>query len=152
MNSYDLLPPNQKIFVDEYVKDRNGKRAAIAAGYSPKTAEQQASRLLRNVKVKAAIEERLLAAQKRREETLDDILNELDENRRVALSAETPQASAATAATLGKAKLLGFMVDKSEVTGKDGAPLQHQVTQSIDLSNLTEDQLRAIASIKINGG
>src|SRR5579859_7940073 len=43
------------LFAAEYVVDLNGKQAAIRAGYSPHTAEQQASRLLRNVKVQAAI-------------------------------------------------------------------------------------------------
>jgi len=38
-------------FAHEYVIDFNGKQAAIRCGYSPKTAESQASRLLRNVKV-----------------------------------------------------------------------------------------------------
>lgn len=41
----------RRIFVREYLVDRNGTRAAIAAGYSKKTAEAAASRLLRNVKV-----------------------------------------------------------------------------------------------------
>ena len=39
------------LFVTEYVKDFNGKQAAIRAGYSPRSAEQQASRLLRSAKV-----------------------------------------------------------------------------------------------------
>lgn len=42
-------------FVAEYLKDRNGKRAAIAAGYSPRSAESTASDLLREPKVAAAI-------------------------------------------------------------------------------------------------
>ena len=46
----------QKSFVDAY--DGNGKETAIAVGYSPKTAEQTASRLLRMVKVRKALEER----------------------------------------------------------------------------------------------
>ena len=46
----------QKAFVDAY--DGNGKETAIAVGYSPKTAEQTASRLLRMVKVRKALEER----------------------------------------------------------------------------------------------
>ena len=49
------LTPKQAAFVREYVIDSNGKQAAIRAGYSPKTAEAQASRLLRNVKVQAAL-------------------------------------------------------------------------------------------------
>ena len=38
-------------FVREYLIDRNGTQAAIRAGYSPKTAAAQASRLLKDVKV-----------------------------------------------------------------------------------------------------
>lgn len=49
--------PKQKKFCEEYVVDLNAKQAAIRAGYSPKTAEQHASRLLRNVKVKKYIAE-----------------------------------------------------------------------------------------------
>ena len=45
-------------FVAEYFKNgRNGTQAAIAAGYSPKTAHVQASRMLRNVKVRAFLHE-----------------------------------------------------------------------------------------------
>lgn len=118
------LPPNQIIFCEEWLKDRNGKRAAIAAGYTERSAEVTASRLLRNAKVKAYIEEQLKEAQQRRRESLDDILNELDENRKIALSAETPQASAANQATVAKAKLLGYVVEKVENTGKDGGPIK----------------------------
>ena len=44
------LNPKQQRFVDEYLIDLNGKQAAIRAGYSEKTAEVQASRLLSNAK------------------------------------------------------------------------------------------------------
>lgn len=43
----------------------NGKEAAISAGYSAKTAEQQASRLLRNVKVLEFIDEEMKLLSKR---------------------------------------------------------------------------------------
>ena len=49
------LVPKIDRFVDEYLVDLNGTQAAIRAGYSEKTAAQQASRLLRNVKVQQAI-------------------------------------------------------------------------------------------------
>jgi phage terminase small subunit len=50
------LTKKQAIFVREYLTDFNGTRAAIAAGYSKKGAEVAASRLLRDVKVAAAID------------------------------------------------------------------------------------------------
>lgn len=40
------LNPRQRRFVEEYLRCGIGKEAAISAGYSPKSAEQQASRLL----------------------------------------------------------------------------------------------------------
>jgi phage terminase small subunit len=44
-------------FITEYLIDMNGTQAAIRAGYSEKSAETQASRLLRNDKVKRKIKE-----------------------------------------------------------------------------------------------
>ena len=41
-----MLNPKQKKFVEEYLRIGSGKDAAVAAGYSPKSAESQASRLL----------------------------------------------------------------------------------------------------------
>lgn len=45
-------------FVDEYLLDFNGTRAAIAVGYAEKSAAVSASRLLNHDKVKAIIEAR----------------------------------------------------------------------------------------------
>ena len=42
------LSVKRRKFVEAYINYGNGKQAAIKAGYSPKTAESQASRLLRN--------------------------------------------------------------------------------------------------------
>jgi phage terminase small subunit len=50
------LNPKQTAFCEEYIKDLNGTQAAIRAGYSERTAESQASRLLMNAKVKEYIE------------------------------------------------------------------------------------------------
>jgi len=55
MAAINPLTTKQELFVMEYVVDLNGKQAAIRAGYSAKTAEVQASRLLSHVKVQAAI-------------------------------------------------------------------------------------------------
>jgi phage terminase small subunit len=49
------LSNRQMIFCREYVLDRNGKMAAIRAGYAPDSAEITASKLLRLPKVQAKI-------------------------------------------------------------------------------------------------
>ncbi len=45
----------QTRFANEYAADPNGTQAAIKAGYSPKTAGAQASRLLKNVNIQRLI-------------------------------------------------------------------------------------------------
>lgn len=57
--SREAAEERQCLFIEAYIENgRNGTKAAIAAGFSEKTAAQQASRLLRDVKVQAAIKER----------------------------------------------------------------------------------------------
>lgn len=51
------LTPKQLRFCLEYLKDFNGTQAAIRAGYSKKTANQQAARLLANVNIQNQIKE-----------------------------------------------------------------------------------------------
>ena len=71
------ITPKQERFVEQYLIDLNATQAAIRAGYSRKTAKQQASRLLTNVDLAAAIaagKERLAA---KAELTAKRVLEEL---------------------------------------------------------------------------
>ena len=54
-----MAKPSLDTFIKEYILlgCKNAKQAAIKAGYSEKTADQQGSRLLKNVKVISAIKE-----------------------------------------------------------------------------------------------
>ena len=52
----DDLTPKQQAFSREYLVDFNATQAAIRAGYSEKTANEQAARLLVNVSVQAEIQ------------------------------------------------------------------------------------------------
>jgi len=55
MTGAGKLTPKQQRFVDEYLIDCNATQAAIRAGYSERTANEQAARLLVNVSIKEAI-------------------------------------------------------------------------------------------------
>jgi len=50
--------PRIERFISEYLRDFNGAKAAVRAGYSPKSARYQASKLLRNVAVSNEITQR----------------------------------------------------------------------------------------------
>lgn len=51
-----LLQPQHRRFVEEYLKDFIGPAAVIRAGYSAKTARQQATRLLGRLRIREAID------------------------------------------------------------------------------------------------
>jgi len=120
-------------------KDYRRALAYLAAGYRAKLdlsdasrsypADQAASRLAKSVKVKARIQEIATMAAKRHEITQDTLLEELEQARQSALT--NNQASAAVAASMGKAKLCGMLVERKE-TGKPG-----------DFDNMTVEELRA---------
>jgi phage terminase small subunit len=71
------VTPKQERFCREYLVDLNGTQAAIRAGYSPKTANEQAARLLAKVNVI----DRLSGLQAKREQRVevkaDEVLNGL---------------------------------------------------------------------------
>ncbi|MCL9971119.1 terminase small subunit [Anoxybacillus kestanbolensis] len=71
------LTEKQKRFADEYLIDLNATQAAIRAGYSPRSAAEQASRLLKNAKVRAYIDERMAELSKRTGVNQERILREL---------------------------------------------------------------------------
>lgn len=77
LQSTNMLNEKTKRFCEEYVTDLNGKQAAIRSGYSAKTAEVQASRLLSNAKVKAYISELRKKQMERNELSADKIIKEL---------------------------------------------------------------------------
>jgi phage terminase small subunit len=72
-----MLTLRQSRFVEEYLIDLNGKQAAIRVGYSAKTAEVQAARLLGYVKVRQALQTAIEARSKRTEITADRVVVEL---------------------------------------------------------------------------
>lgn len=55
-NESQPLTARQQAFVEHFVVLRNGTKAAIEAGYAPGSAHVEASRLLRNAKVRAAVD------------------------------------------------------------------------------------------------
>ena len=103
----------QAKFCQEYVIDSNGAQAAIRAGYSPKTAREQASRLLTKVHVRKRIEELHAQSQKRMEVTVDSLTQFLLDDRTLAHA--NKQAGAAVSATEKLAKLHGLLSDRLKI-------------------------------------
>lgn len=71
------MTKKQKRFVEEYLIDLNATQAAIRAGYSPDTAQEQSSRLLSNVMIKTAVAKAMAERSKRTGINQDRVLQEL---------------------------------------------------------------------------
>lgn len=122
------LTPKQADFVREYLIDLNGTQAAIRAGYSPKTANEQSSQLLAKLHIANAV----AAAQAERAAKCDiDALWVLRQAKDTYQAArESDKLSEAVSAL----KLVGTHVDVQafkersahEHTGKDGGPMQFE--------------------------
>jgi len=71
------LTPKQQRFADEYLIDLNATQAAIRAGYSPRSADVTAARLLANARVRAYIDQRMAEHSRRTGVTQERIIREL---------------------------------------------------------------------------
>lgn len=69
----------EKLFVKEYLKDQNGTRSAIAAGYSKNkhTAGKRAIKLLARAKIRALVKKELAAREVRVRFGADDVLRQI---------------------------------------------------------------------------
>ena len=118
----DKLTAKQRRFIDAY--DGNGTQAAIAAGYSPKTARAIAKENLTKPHILAEIKSRetvrctpLIASRAERQQFWSSVMRDDGQQMRDRLKA---------AELLGKSE--ADFVERQEITGRDGAPLLDGVT------------------------
>ena len=131
------LTAKQQRFIKEYVLDLNATQAAIRAGYSAKTAQEQGSRLLSNVMVSSAIQEAQQEALKRLDMSKDDVGAMYLEAYNKA--EELGQPSAMVSATNGLCKLYGVNApEKSIIENKGAMPVTVIETEYVEAKSLDE--------------
>lgn len=134
------LTAKQQRFCDEYLIDLNATQAAIRAGYSKKTANEQGARLLVNVSIQKKIFELQKEREKRTEITQDSVLHELA---LIAFAKASDYARVAEKDAM--VEVDGNMVP---VLDEDGNQVKYRTVEPILTDELTEDQKKAIAVIK----
>ena len=144
------LTAKQAAFVKEYLIDLNATQAAIRAGYSAKTAQEQSSRLLSN----AIIRENVQKAMDERSETVGltaaDVLRDINavkaDAMRKTYDKEGNEVMANHTAALKALELQGkhlkMFTDKIETTGANGGPIESKFT--IDPKSLSSDLLKEL--------
>ncbi len=97
-----LLTRKQQKFVAEYPKDCNGTQAAIRAGYSPRTANEQAAQLLAKLSIREAIDTALKSRAERTKIDADWVVTNFRNLYLEALAAMDYAAAARCLENLGK--------------------------------------------------
>jgi phage terminase small subunit len=123
------LNPRQQRFCEGVVSGLPASRAYVEAGYSSRSPDQEASNLVRNPKVASKIAELQAKAAKKAEKTVADVIADLDRLRDEAFA--TGQIAAGVSAVMGAARILGMIVDKSQVEQLQHkpAPLPTQILE-----------------------
>ena len=110
------LTPKQEKFCQVYIETGNAseayRQAYNAEKMRPDTVNNKAYGLLQKGGIRARLDELRAEHKKRHEITVDTLVAELEEARKLAF--ETDKAAAAVSATMGKAKLLGLVIEKQE--------------------------------------
>jgi phage terminase small subunit len=152
------LNPRYLAFCEEYIKDHNGAQAAIRAGYSRRTANVQASKLLTipSIAEKIAVMQALTA--QRNAVDADWVLKRLRQVHRLAIEGnpifEKGQEvgrkidfGGANRALELIGKHIGMFVERRELSGPGGKPLEVSAALAWDLSKLDDFELDLLKSL-----
>lgn len=132
-----LRNARHEAFAQALAKGKSATEAMAAAGYAD---PRNSTRLTKNDEIRRRVDELQGRGAKKVEVTLESLAAELDEAR--AIAAGEKQSSAMVAATMGKAKLFGLIVEKHRHAGPNGGPIQH-----VDLTNLSPDDLDRLEAL-----
>jgi len=87
--------------------------------WKPETIQNKASALSKRDDVLARYQELQKETAENHGITVDSLLSELDEIKALAMTADTPQCSAAVSSVMSKAKLVGLDIVKIEISSKE---------------------------------
>ncbi len=120
------LTAKQQAFCQQYAIDLNATAAAKRAGYSEKTAEQQGSRLFRNVQVKARIAELQDEVAERNKLSVDGVVTKLADLRDAAIAAGQMGPAIRAQELIGRT--IGAFVDR-QLTGEETLSREQLIEQ-----------------------
>lgn len=150
------LNPKQQAFGDYYIELGNAEQAAIKAGYSERYARGNAHKLVANSGIKAYMDKRLEQLKTERVANQQEILETLT-------AVIRGEARAATLVGVGGGEeyieknmppTMGERIKAAELLGKryrmwtEKVDVEHsgEVDTKLDLSRLTDEELRALAN------
>ena len=140
------MTPRQKRFIEEYLIDQNGTQAAIRAGYAPKNARTTGAKLLAHSNIAKSLAEKQREASEKASVTLQDVINGL--RKEAMFTGKGSAHSARVSAWSHLAKVLGYVIERHEHTGKDGKPIEtrhYADSTDAELTSVYDSDVRASA-------
>lgn len=129
------LTAKQEAFCLAYIETNNASKAYRAAyntsRMKPDTITNNAYKLTQDNDIATRLKQLREPIMQRHNVTVDSLVVELEQARQAALSAETPQSSAAVAATMGKAKLCGLDKQVLDLMSSDGSMSPQAAGQAV---------------------
>ncbi|MBD8556310.1 terminase [Rhizobium sp. CFBP 8762] len=125
-------------FAQALAKGKTAEKAYVESGY--KANRHNAAALAREQHISTRVQEFQMKAAEKAGVTLQSLTDELEEARAIAIAEK--QSSAAVAATLGKAKLHGLLIDKKQHAGANGGPIQ--IADITRLKGMTTEELEVL--------
>jgi hypothetical protein len=119
-------------------KGQSADKAHVEAGF--KQNRHNAAALAREEHIVTRVQELQAVNAEKAGVTVQSLTDELEEARAIAIAEK--QSSAAVAATLGKAKLHGLIIDKKQHAGPNGGPIQ--VADLSRLKGMTTEELKVL--------
>jgi phage terminase small subunit len=112
---HDGLNARQQVFAAKLAEGGSQRAAYLAAGYDARgaTADEAASRLSRNVKVRRRVRELQAKAAKKVEKTVHSLVADLDDA--IAFAKECKNPAAVVSGIVAQARLLGLITDKAQI-------------------------------------
>ena len=143
------LTIKQEAFARAYVETGNASEAYRRAYNAENTKQEivavRACELLAHRKVSVMVQKLKDQVAERHAVTVDSLVNELEEARIAALTAESPQSAAAVSATMGKAKLMGLDKQILDLKSSDGSMTPRA---ALDVSKLSASAMAEILAAK----
>lgn len=118
-------------------KGLSAEKAHVEAGF--KQNRHNAAALARDQHILTRVQELQGKAAEKAGVTIQSLTDELEQARGIAIAEK--QSSAAVAATMGKAKLHGLLIEKKRLEGPDGGPVK------IDLTGYSIEQLQSLEQL-----
>jgi phage terminase small subunit len=135
----DSLTPKQIRFCEEFLLDLNATKAVLRAGYQTKYPNRIAFQLMENQAIRLTIDALQAQRSQNSDVTKDFVLRGIQ--KAIRLAEESNNINSLLRGYELLARHLGMFVDRQEISGPDGSPIEHKKIEE-DVTKFTDSIIK----------